>query len=100
MTDHQPGEITQQGSLLPLPNQPGEMPLAVAYTDKNRSLVLYPQRQQPAPAPPEPHQGVRLQNTPIHPLVAAIAIFLVGLGVALPIAVAGTVLESITVEGN
>jgi hypothetical protein len=95
MTDYQPGEITQPGGLLPLPNQPGEMPLAVAYTDKNRSLaVLYPQRQQPAPEPPQ------RRSEPIHPLIAAVVIFMVGLGLAVPIATLGVVLENIVVEGN
>lgn len=83
-----------EGSLSPLhlPSPDGKLPLAVAYTDKNRSLaVLYPQPEKPQPTPaPAPAPSMQL-----HPLMAAIAIFLVGLGVAVPIAVVGAVVEAI-----
>jgi hypothetical protein len=83
-----------------LPGPDGQPPLAVAYTDKHRSLaVTYPHPQKPEPPQPEPQgQGLYLKYTPIHPLVVAIAIFLVGLGVAIPIAMVGALVEGVSVE--
>lgn len=89
-----------EGALSPLhfPGPDGKSPLAVAYTDKHRSLaVLYPQPQpQPEPQPTPPQTPA--PSMQLHPLMAAIAIFLVGIGVAIPIAVLGTVLDAIVVE--